>query len=348
MANSWLRLWHDMPNDPKWRTIAKISGQPIALVQAVYLQLLVSASQNPVTDETGITLHIVTVTTEDIASSLDVTERNVISVTDAMQGRVLAGNTISGWNKRQSPSINHRNPGKPAKTGAQRVKEFRERKKIKESSAGDVTTGNVTETLGNDVTPQIRKEEIRKEVKDKNKKHMSDSEKQPNQTQHSGDKKYPDEFEVLWREYPKRSGGQGKAGALKAWRARCREGILPETMLEAVRRYTAYCKGKSIVGTEFVRLAQTFLGTNHEFDNPWEINSGGGNHGQNIPGAGRTAAGAVRAERERWEQQQAEHSGSERVETLGDAGGNLWEPLGNEEWVKTVNAVGGSNFEDDQ
>ncbi|ENW0797054.1 MULTISPECIES: hypothetical protein, partial [Escherichia] len=22
MANAWLRLWHDMPNDPKWRTIA--------------------------------------------------------------------------------------------------------------------------------------------------------------------------------------------------------------------------------------------------------------------------------------------------------------------------------------
>ncbi|EOB0003140.1 hypothetical protein, partial [Escherichia coli] len=20
MANAWLRLWHDMPNDPKWRT----------------------------------------------------------------------------------------------------------------------------------------------------------------------------------------------------------------------------------------------------------------------------------------------------------------------------------------
>ncbi|ENU2244993.1 hypothetical protein ACWNUG_005487, partial [Escherichia coli] len=23
MANAWLRLWHDMPNDPKWRTIAR-------------------------------------------------------------------------------------------------------------------------------------------------------------------------------------------------------------------------------------------------------------------------------------------------------------------------------------
>ena len=166
MANSWLRLWHDMPNDPKWRTIAKISGQSIALVQAVYLQLLVSASQNPVTDETGVTIHIVTVTNEDIASALDVTVSNVDSVTDAMQGRVLNGNTISGWDKRQAPSVNHRNPGKPAKSGAQRVREYRERKKLEAQPSEAVTQCNVTETSRNDVTPQIRREEIREEVKE--------------------------------------------------------------------------------------------------------------------------------------------------------------------------------------
>ncbi|WP_252356698.1 hypothetical protein, partial [Escherichia coli] len=26
MANAWLRLWHDMPNDPRLRTIARVSG----------------------------------------------------------------------------------------------------------------------------------------------------------------------------------------------------------------------------------------------------------------------------------------------------------------------------------
>ncbi|WP_252351096.1 hypothetical protein, partial [Escherichia coli] len=26
-----------MPNDPKWRTIARVSGQPIATVMAVYI-----------------------------------------------------------------------------------------------------------------------------------------------------------------------------------------------------------------------------------------------------------------------------------------------------------------------
>lgn len=340
MANSWLRLWHDMPNDPKWRTIAKISGQPISLVQAVYLQLLVSAAQNPVTDETGVTLHIVTVTNEDIASALDVTVSNVDSVTHAMQGRVLDGKTISGWDKRQVMSFNHRNPGKPAKSGAQRVREYRERQKLEAQTKKRVTTGNVTETHGNDVTLQIRKEEIREEVKEKPKKHMSGSEKQPNQTPPPGEKKYPEDFEILWREYPKRSGSSGKAGALKAWQARRREGISTETMLDAVSRYRKWCEAEGVVGTKFVRLAQTFLGAGHEFDNPWETNPGGKNYGQNLPATGESAAvRAVREERERWEREQR---GSGRVETVGADGRDLREPLDYEEWVQTVNAMGDS------
>lgn len=46
MANSWLRLWHDMPNDPKWRTIARKSNQRISDVIAVYLHVLVNASES--------------------------------------------------------------------------------------------------------------------------------------------------------------------------------------------------------------------------------------------------------------------------------------------------------------
>lgn len=43
---AWLRLWHDMPNDPKFRTIARISGQRIGDVIAVFLHVLVDASAN--------------------------------------------------------------------------------------------------------------------------------------------------------------------------------------------------------------------------------------------------------------------------------------------------------------
>lgn len=37
MSMDWFRVWNEMPNDPKWRTIARKSQQPIALVIAVYI-----------------------------------------------------------------------------------------------------------------------------------------------------------------------------------------------------------------------------------------------------------------------------------------------------------------------
>lgn len=95
MANSWLRLWHDMPNDPKWRTIARVSKQSISAVMAVYLHVLVSASN---ATERGRTQDVCN---EDIASALDLECEQVDAIIDAMQGRVLDGDKVSGWAKRQ-------------------------------------------------------------------------------------------------------------------------------------------------------------------------------------------------------------------------------------------------------
>ncbi|WP_218972767.1 hypothetical protein [Neopusillimonas maritima] len=122
MSNSWLRLWHDMPNDPKWRTIARVSGQPIALVQAMYLHLLVDASRN-------VTRGHVNVTTEDLASALDVTEEAVSSVLDAMKGRVLDGDRLSGWDARQPKREDAGNSETGAKSATQRKREQRAREK---------------------------------------------------------------------------------------------------------------------------------------------------------------------------------------------------------------------------
>lgn len=94
MANQWLRLWHDMPNDPKWRTIARKSGESISVCQAVWLQILVSASE---AEERG----IYSLSIEDIASSLDEDESSIESVIEAMQGRTLEGNSVRSWVSRQ-------------------------------------------------------------------------------------------------------------------------------------------------------------------------------------------------------------------------------------------------------
>ena len=134
----WLRLWHDMPNDPKWRTISRISGQPISLVQAMYLHLLVDASRN-------VTRGHVTVTKEDIASALDVTDEQVELVLCAMQGRVMEGDCVTGWSKRQPKREDAGNPESGAKSSLQRKREQRERqKKERKETFGHSSSRSVT------------------------------------------------------------------------------------------------------------------------------------------------------------------------------------------------------------
>ena len=91
----WCRLWHDMPTDPKWRTISRLSQQPVASVLAVYIHLLIQGSMNAT--ERGRTQP----NAEDLASTLDLQTEQVEAILTAMQGRVLDGLSLSGWSKRQ-------------------------------------------------------------------------------------------------------------------------------------------------------------------------------------------------------------------------------------------------------
>ncbi|WP_244596259.1 DnaT-like ssDNA-binding domain-containing protein, partial [Escherichia coli] len=152
MANAWLRLWHDMPNDPKWRTISRVSGQPIATVMAVYIHLLVSASRN-VTTCHGVSLrgHI-DVTTEDLASALDVTEEVIDSILQAMQGRVLDGDLISGWEKRQVLKEDNGNVSQTAKSPAERKRAQREREKLRKQNEGGRDESRICHDMSRRVT----------------------------------------------------------------------------------------------------------------------------------------------------------------------------------------------------
>lgn len=143
----WLRLWHDMPNDPKWRTISRASKQPIALVQAVYIHLLVDASQNVTKCHDVSQKGHVTVTIEDLASALDVDDEQIEAVLNAMQGRVLDGSKITGWESRQPKKEDLGNSETGAKSATQRKREQREREKRlkeEEQKKGDCHD-NVTE-----------------------------------------------------------------------------------------------------------------------------------------------------------------------------------------------------------
>lgn len=131
----WLRLWHDMPTDPKWRTISKKSGQSISNIIAVYSMMLVCASKS---DKRG-TLE--NWNSEDVAAALDLETKDIDDIYKAMQSKVLDGDKLTGWEKRQ--------PDDP--TGYQRVRRYRE------SQKESVTVCNGEKRL---VTPdKIRKEQ---------------------------------------------------------------------------------------------------------------------------------------------------------------------------------------------
>lgn len=157
MANLWLRLWHDMPTDPKWRTIARHSKQPISLVQATYIHLLVDASRN-------VTRGHADVTTEDLASALDCDEEQIEAILQSMQGRVLNGTEVTGWEKRQPKREDSSDGESSAKSAAERKRAQREREK---QAGNDGASREVTAASRN-VTTDKDKEEDKEKNKEPN------------------------------------------------------------------------------------------------------------------------------------------------------------------------------------
>lgn len=210
MANTWLRLWHDMPNDPKWRTIARTSKQPLSLVQAVYLHLLVDASRN-------VTRGVTTVTNEDLASALDVDEDQVSAIVSAMQGRVLDGCELSGWANRQPAREDLGDSQTGAKSAAQRKREQRERDK-----------GASPDPVSHDASRNVTTDKDKDKYKDKEgSKEPLSVPAQAKQKRQSGDSR----FDQFWIAYPNK---KAKPAALSAWMKLAPSEALFSTIIEAI------------------------------------------------------------------------------------------------------------------
>lgn len=76
----------------------------------------------------------------------------------------------------------------------------------------------------------------------------------------------PSLFPVAWKAYPKRSGGNPRALAQKAWSARVKEGVAEEELLAATRHYAAHCQQEGKVGTAFVLQGGTFYGPSRRWE----------------------------------------------------------------------------------
>ena len=131
------------------------------------------------------------------------------------------------------------------------------------ASSGNAS-GDSGEELG---TPE--KEEPRNNRKQR-KQLETDNKKKLTPKPPSKAERWEAEFESsFWPRYPNRKGNRGKKQALRAWNGRMRDGIEPETMIEAVKRYHRFCEVDGKIGTTFVLMASTFLGDPDNFDNPW-------------------------------------------------------------------------------
>lgn len=118
----WVRLWHDMPTDPKWRVVARKSKQPLPCVLAVFTLMLTNASNNA--GERGTLLgwdH------EDAGAALDMDAADVEAIFDAMQGKVLDGQRLTGWERRQ--------PKREDGTAAERKAAWKARKAMQENAS---------------------------------------------------------------------------------------------------------------------------------------------------------------------------------------------------------------------
>lgn len=143
----WLRLYHDTPNDPKWRVVAVRSGQPVGNVLAVWMQMLVCASE---AEERG-TLE--GWDDETVAAVLGYPPAVVTVIRACMQGLVLNGLRLTGWDKRQRASD----------TSAERVQRHRNKAKTPDpggSSGNGVDPEAHTAKHQSDVTVTLQTENV--------------------------------------------------------------------------------------------------------------------------------------------------------------------------------------------
>ncbi|NNG67323.1 hypothetical protein [Caldanaerobacter subterraneus] len=82
------------------------------------------------------------------------------------------------------------------------------------------------------------------------------------QSKKTGKDGYTQEFDEFWEYYPRKI---EKKRAFRAWKARLREGVDPEILIQACKNYAAYCT-KQGLEQRYIKHASTFLGPDKPFE----------------------------------------------------------------------------------
>lgn len=158
--SAWVRLWSDMPNDPKWRVVARRCGRPVSEVMAVFVHMMTNAGAAAQRGQ------LESWSDEDVAIAIDAEAEHVAAIREAMQGKVLEGDRLAGWERRQP---------KREDNSTDRVNKHRER--VKDTTKCHETQCNAGETLGN--APDKSREDIETDIIDSSLRSLSSTADEP-------------------------------------------------------------------------------------------------------------------------------------------------------------------------
>jgi hypothetical protein len=183
-AEHWFRWHHGTVTDPKWRVVASrcVTFVTVGHVVAVWAAMIENASQSSPRGELS------GWDDEDVAVCLGFEIEQVAAIRQAMQGKVLDGNALTSWEKRQ-PNREDRS--------TERTKAWRDRQREqRDESKRDVTNGDASKRT---VTLETETETEKKELKAKSIERQAAR------------------FDEFWAMYPVK---KGRSDAEAKWKAR--------------------------------------------------------------------------------------------------------------------------------
>ncbi|EEV6398915.1 phage replisome organizer, partial [Escherichia coli] len=285
------------------------------------------------------------VTTEDLASALDVTEDVIDSILHAMQGRVLDGDLISGWEKRQVMKEDNGNVSQTAKSPAERKRAQRERERLREQNTDCHDESRRVTHMSRQVTTDT---DTDKELNPTHNARMresapaSESNGAPLQT---AEPEYPDGLSEPIGKFPMTGVWQPSLDFRQRaalWGMALPEPEFTPAELAAFRDYWM-AEGK--VFTQ-VQWEQKFARHVQHVRAQVKPVSKGGSHAASGGTASR-AVQEIRAAREQWERDNGFISNGNGLEAVGAHGGGVFEPLDSEERGRTFEALDCPDWCDD-
>lgn len=233
----WFRVYHEMPHDPKLRRIAHQAGTTLPHTLAVWLCMLSHASANE-GDQRGT---LAGWNDDDCAFAMGMDRAIVFAIRREMEGRLLDGNHIIAWSKRQAQSDNT-----TARWHAWNDKRRQQNQEVSPEPTLDQRLTNNTPTMDQRLRGEERRDSI---VEAKASTHP----KPRKRASGSGP-----EFDLFWTLYPR---GDGKGAAEKAWARAVSEAGGADNLVFALRtqldaRHPTLTPKN---GPEFVPHASTWL-----------------------------------------------------------------------------------------